>query len=376
MRVLVAVVTLRLGAADPGEPSLAHFLDALDRSTAGRLAVDVDRTTYYSETRGGPALLAPDLRAGKVDLALIPSRDWAAIGDPGFVALQAPFLVGSTTATTMLARSDLARHLLKGMAAYDAVGLGLVPGEPRRLLTREPVVDEADLSGLRVRVSDSSQTMALLAAIGADPVQGMTAAEVREALQAGRLDGVEMAPVYVGPNGYNLSAPYLSSFALIPKFEVLAASTEIWTRLAVRDRDAVSKAAAETVDWEASRLARDEAAELSVLCGNGLVVVAPSDSALSAWRADATTPETSGANAFVGLIKAVVPLAGNSWRSLASAHELLASDVRGASTRGASGFTVRIQGARATRPRVDHPSGHVRGHGDGRAVRSGWLERT
>lgn len=285
------VVSLRLGAADPGEPSLAHFVGALDRTTAGRLGVDVDRVTYYSETRGGPALLAPDLRAGGVDLALIPSRDWAATGDPGFVALQSPFVVASTMATTTLAPSDIARNLLKGMAAYGAVGLGLIPGEPRRLLTREPVIDKSDLFGLRIRVSDSPQTTALLSALGADPVQGMTAAEVREALRTGTLDGAEMAPVYLGGNGYNLSAPYLSSFALIPKFEVLAASSEAWERLSVRDRDAVSSAAAETVQWEAGRLAGDEAGELSVLCGNGLVVVAPSSSSLSAWRAEAAPHE-------------------------------------------------------------------------------------
>ena len=140
------IVTLHLGAADPGEPSLAYFVDAVDRESGGRLAVDVDRETYFSETPGGPAKLAGDLRSGEVDLALIPSRDWAATGDPGFAALQAPFLVTSTDATLALARSDVADDLLHGMAAYDGVvGLGLVPGETRRLLTREPVVDESDL---------------------------------------------------------------------------------------------------------------------------------------------------------------------------------------------------------------------------------------
>ncbi len=306
-----AIVALRLGAADPGEPSLAHFIDALDRTTAGRMAVAVDRTTYYSETRGGPALLAPDLQAGAVDLALIPSRDWAAAGDPGFVALQAPFAATSTIATTTLARSDIARKLLEDMAAYGAVGLGLIPGEPRRLLTREPVVHQSDLSGLRIRVSDSARTMALVAALGADPVQGMTAADVRAALHDGALDGAETAPVYLSQNGYNLSAPYLSSFALIPKFEVLAASSRAWQKLSVGDREAISSAAAETVAWQASRLAADEAAELSVLCGNGLVVVAPLPSSLAAWRSAAARHEAAPAGAIVGRVRAVALQAGS-----------------------------------------------------------------
>jgi TRAP-type C4-dicarboxylate transport system substrate-binding protein len=300
-------VTLSLGAADPGEPSLAHFVEALHQATGGRIRVDVDRTTYYSETRGGPGRLAPALTSGEVDLALIPSRDWAATGDPGFVALQAPFLVASTAATTTLARSDVAKGLLKGMAASGAVGLGLVPGEPRRLLTRQPVVDEAGLSGLRIRVSDSTQSMALLAALGADPVQGMTAADVRTSLRAGTLAGVEMAPVYLGQNGYNLLAPYLSSFALIPKFEVLAASWHAWRGLSPRDREAVSSAAARTVEWEAQRLADDEAAELSLLCGNGLVVVAPSASSLRAWRERAASVEGAAAEAVRRIRSTVTP---------------------------------------------------------------------
>lgn len=291
------VVTLRLGAADPGEPSLAYFVDAVDRASAGRLAVEIDRTTYFSETPGGPAGLAPDLTAGKIDLAMIPSRDWASTGDPRFAALQAPFLVTSTFATIALARSDIADDLLEGMAARDAVGLGLVPGEPRRLLTREPVIDESDLSGARIRVSDSDQTMALLSRLGADPVQGVSAADVRAALQVGTLDGVEIAPVYLSQNGYNLSAPYLTSFALIPKFEVLAASSAAWKKLSSDEQDAVSSAAAQTVDWQSSRLAKDEATELSVLCNDGLVVVAPSASSLEAWRAAAPSPDDATASA-------------------------------------------------------------------------------
>jgi len=301
-------VTLRLGAADPGDPSLAHFVEAVDRDSGGRLAVDVDKTTYFSETPGGPALLAGDLRSGKVDLALIPSRDWAATGDPGFVALQAPFLVTSTDATVALARSDIADDLLEEMAATDdVVGLGLVPGETRRLLTREPVVDESDLRGKAIRVSDSDQTTALLSALGARPVQGMLAAGVRDALKAGTLDGVEMAPIYLGQNGYDLAAPYLTSFALIPKFEVLAASSHSWHDLSEDDRSVLVDAGAETVAWEASRLAGDEANELSQLCDNGLVVVQPSAASLDAWRRAAPVPDGAAARRVMTDIATDVP---------------------------------------------------------------------
>ena len=89
--------------------------------------------------------------------------------------------------------------------------------------------------------------MALLAAMGADPVQGMVAADVGQGLRDGSLDGVEMAPTFIRDNNYQLDAPYLTSFALIPKFEALAASAQAWDRLSTEERDAVSRAAAATV---------------------------------------------------------------------------------------------------------------------------------
>ena len=84
--------------------------------------------------------------------------------------------------------------------------------------------DAEDLAGSRIRVSDSDATMALLTAMGADPVQGMVSVDVGLGLRDGSLDGVELAPTFIRANNFQLTAPYLTSFALIPKFEVLAAS--------------------------------------------------------------------------------------------------------------------------------------------------------
>jgi TRAP-type C4-dicarboxylate transport system substrate-binding protein len=290
------VLTLQLGAADPREPSLAYFVEQVEDLSHGRLTVEVDDTTYFSETRGGPEKLAPDLRDGAVDLAMIPSRDWAAIGDPGFVALQAPFLVDSNEASKALSTGAAAGDLLKGMAAYDGVvGLGLVAAEPRRLLTRQPVVAAEDLAGTRIRVSDSDQTMALLTAMGADPVQGMLAADVGQGLRDGSLDGVELAPTFIRDNNYQLVAPFLTSFALIPKFDALAASAQAWDRLSTEERDALSRAASATVSRIASTLDPDDQTDLAELCRTGLVIVRPASQALTGWRAAA--PATPAAAA-------------------------------------------------------------------------------
>ena len=85
------------------------------------------------------------------------------------------------------------------MAAYDGVvGLGLVPAEPRRLLTRQPVVDAEDLRGQPASGSaTATRRWPCCAAMGADPVQGLVAADVGQGLRDGSLDGVEMAPTFI-----------------------------------------------------------------------------------------------------------------------------------------------------------------------------------
>ena len=182
----------------------------------------------------------------------------------------------------------MADELLTGMAAYDGVvGLGLVPAEPRRLLTRQPVADAEDLAGSRIRVSDSDATMALLTAMGADPVQGMVSVDVGLGLRDGSLDGVELAPTFIRANNFQLTAPYLTSFALIPKFEVLAASARGWDRLSGDDRELVSRVARATVSQFAASLDADDQEDLFELCRTGLVVVRPTPDALAAWRAAA-----------------------------------------------------------------------------------------
>ena len=211
------VKVLHWSAADPTDAALSFFADAVARQSNHRLRLDVDTVTYFSETPGGEARLAGDLRAGRIDFAYIPSRDWAATGDPGFRAVQSPFQITTTQASVTLASSSVAADLLDGMGSYDVVGLGLVPDEPRRLVTRNPLLSTADLKGTRIRISDSDQTAGLISALGGHPVQDMTASQTHQALEGNGLDGVETTPVYIGQNSYSVGAPYLTSFAADPE---------------------------------------------------------------------------------------------------------------------------------------------------------------
>lgn len=292
-----AVTVLRVGTADPADGELAYFVEAVARNSERRLRVEIDAETYFSETPGGEAKLVGDLQAGMLDLAFIPSRDWAAAGDTGFQAVQAPFLIGTTAATVALVGNPLVGDLLGGLDAAGVVGLALVPGQARRLIARAPVTNAADLAGKKVRINDNVQAAQLMAALGATGVQGVPALQTRTDLATGAIDAVETAPTYAASNQYHRSAPYVSSFGMFPKLQVLAAAQQVWDELADADQFALQAAAADTVSHASMNVPAQEETELSQLCAQGAVIIQPEDAALDdliarAAPAQPTDPST------------------------------------------------------------------------------------
>ncbi|WP_375478647.1 TRAP transporter substrate-binding protein DctP [uncultured Jatrophihabitans sp.] len=288
-----SVTVLRIGAADPVDPELAYFVQAVDRISQHRIRVDVDKTTYYTDIPGAEAKLAGDVRSGKVPLAYVPSRDWAAVGDPDVEAMQAPFAVTTTEATDQLANGPIGRKVLADLAHYGTVGLALVPDEVRRLLTREPILSVDDLKGLRIRINASDQTARLISALGATPVPGLTSGQTGSGLDQNTLDGVETSPSYISHNHYAGAAPYLTSFGLFPKVQLLMANSAVWAKLSTADRRALTAAAADARTHALSDVQAQEQTELTNLCRTGAVIVRPSAAALQAiaTRAASATPQ-------------------------------------------------------------------------------------
>jgi TRAP-type C4-dicarboxylate transport system substrate-binding protein len=274
------LTTIRIGASNPGDPELAYFIDALGKTSQHRLRVDIDRQTYYTETPGGEARLAGAVRSGAVQMGYVPTRDWATTGDPAFRAVQSPFLLSTTAAAVELARGPLAHQLLAGLDREGVHGLALIPGQARRLVSREPITTVADLADTKIRITDNPGTARLIAALGAVPIQGLNAGETGAALENGTVAAVELEPNQIKQNSYNLAAPYITSFGLIPKLWILMVNGASWKRLAHADRFAMKQAAAQTVVHAAKADPATEFRDLTLLCLNGSVLVRPSDAAL------------------------------------------------------------------------------------------------
>jgi TRAP-type C4-dicarboxylate transport system substrate-binding protein len=288
-----------------------YFAQAAARHSHGTLKVVVDYNSYPSALPANESRLVAAVRAGRVGFSFQPARDWAAAGLPGFEALDAPFFVTTVRASDLLAASPVAGALLREFSSIGLVSLGLVPSEPRQILSTRPLLAPGAFRGIQIRITDNPETVALMTAIGARPVQGLSANQVGGLLRPGSLTGVEDGPYYLLANSYNAEAPYLTSYAWIPKFDTLVATRRAWLALTTAQRAAVRQAITDTLARAHAALAGNEDQDLARLCTNGVVLDEPSPAQLAALAREAGGPPPgAGVAAMTRMIRADVPGTG------------------------------------------------------------------
>jgi TRAP-type C4-dicarboxylate transport system substrate-binding protein len=283
-----------------------YFAQDVAKVSHGALKVTVDSQTYNSQLPANEARLTAAVRAGRVGFAYQPARDWAAAGVPGFQALLAPFAVTTVAASQRVAASPVATTVLGQLSKYGLVGLGLIASEPRQILSIRPLFTPPQLAGQRVRIVDNPQTAALVTALGAHPVQGLRSNVVGGMMHKGSVAGVESSPSNIVDNAYQTSAPYLTSYAVFPKFETLVAGQQAWAGLSQADQAAIKQAIAHT-RAHSGELASRETLALTGLCQQGVIIDQPSPAELSALSRTAAlaAPTTAAAKAVGQQIRAL-----------------------------------------------------------------------
>jgi TRAP-type C4-dicarboxylate transport system substrate-binding protein len=270
--------TLSFAMPDADDALGAEFVKAVERS--GGVRIKKPARDYSSRDPANELALARDLQAGRVDMAYLPARAWAAAGVAPFKALLAPFVITTDEAAAQLATSPVAEELLAALPGA-VVGLGLVPAQTRRVLASRDLLSPTDYQGLRVRVIDNEQAAADLSALGAEPVQGLLSNEVGEWLRGHRLDGAETAPSSIITNGYQNYVSSLSSYGLFPKFQSIVVSRAAWERLSPAQQENLRSAARAATARATGHNAAETQSNLRQLCGANVRIVVPTGTQLS-----------------------------------------------------------------------------------------------
>jgi hypothetical protein len=168
------------------------------------------------------------------------------------------------------------------------IPLAMAPTELRRVLAVKPITTLAAFRDLRIRVNDNGTSVADVRELGAQPVQGLTNDEAREAIGRGELDGIETAPIWALSNRYFQHARHLTDYALFARVDTLVASVAAWRHLPDSQKDAIRAAANDLAD-SAGSLSEGDDKNLAELCHYGVRVEKTSPAELRAL-ADATEP--------------------------------------------------------------------------------------
>jgi TRAP-type C4-dicarboxylate transport system substrate-binding protein len=278
---------LRVESTNAGSPEALHFAERIEARSGGALKADIHQR-YPADLPANEARLARAVRAGEADFGILPARAWPVAGVPAFAALQAPFVLGDYDVASRAIAGPAGTVLRDALERAGVVPLGLVPTELRRVLAVEPLLTAEDFRGLRIRISDNATSAADLRALGAEPIEGVATEGVLDGLKRGRLDGVEIAPVWAVNNHYWRDARHITAYALFDSVDTLVASSAAWERLSASEQGAIRAAADDTVRFSRTLPDRDTAS-LEQLCRVGVRVTTPAAAQLQAI-ADATEP--------------------------------------------------------------------------------------
>lgn len=278
---------LDLQASDPASPEAQYFARRVAARSGGALTVRV-RGDYPAGTPANEARLARDLRAGRVGFGMLPARAWAPAGVRAFDALLAPLVLGDYDVARTAVAGPAGGALKADLTRAGLVALALVPAELRRVFSLRPLRTVAAFRAVRVRVPDNPTAAAVLRALGATPVQGLTNTQTADKLRDRALDGTETAPIWAINNGYGALAPNVTDFAVYDRVDTVVATPAAWKRLSVAQQTAIRAAARDTTGYAATLTGRD-ARNLAQLCRGGARVTAISKAQLDAV-ARATEP--------------------------------------------------------------------------------------
>jgi tripartite ATP-independent transporter DctP family solute receptor len=145
----------------------------------------------------GEAAHLEGVQLGTIDITMVGSAPIGGIFEPQFLPLDLPFLFNNQQHAWKVVDGPLGQDLLKKLEAKNlkAFCFGGGWGFRNMLSNKRPIVHPDDMKGLTIRVQESPAYVAMMKALGANPVP-MPWGEVYLAMKQGTVDGMEL-PVFV-----------------------------------------------------------------------------------------------------------------------------------------------------------------------------------
>ncbi|MDQ0146110.1 TRAP transporter substrate-binding protein [Pseudarthrobacter niigatensis] len=283
---------LRIGTQDdavgPTRGQIEEFARQVQARSHRTLVVDPVYRAGGDSGKGWDQVVARRVMGGDLEMAVVPARTWDTEGVLDFRALSAPFLVTSSAVIKEVVKPEHARGMLASLESAGVTGLALFPDGPRMLFSfTTPILTLADVKGMVVRAPLSDTTFAVLAALGAIPVD-LADQEFGDGVARGTVGGAESSMAYAQdlPTARNATGRAIATGNLVvhSKISTLVINNKARAALTGDEQRILQEAADATREW-ASALFAPLSAEARKYCEGGGKVVVATEQELAAFRA-------------------------------------------------------------------------------------------
>ncbi|HKG49301.1 MAG TPA: TRAP transporter substrate-binding protein DctP, partial [Actinomycetales bacterium] len=253
---------------DTPPEQLLRFADEVAKRSAGTLKIDF-KNRWRAGERESERGTVRDIRDGKVAMGWVGARVLDQVGVTTFQPLLAPLLVDSQDLQQKVFGAGIPGDMLAGVEKIDLVGVGVLPGPMRKLLSkRGPLTTPAALAGLSVGIQDSRVAEQTFATLGATTVHEQSGAKIAD------VDGYEQQLSSIWGNHYEEQGArsVVGNLNLWPRPLVILAGKQRWEGLSADQHKALRAAGKESVQPALDASRTEDTGSVAPICHAGIAM--------------------------------------------------------------------------------------------------------
>ena len=266
-----AAKEFRLGLITPAGHSWNRaalgFGESLKKATDGRLSA----TVFHSGQLGNESAMMQQLRSGALDMGWIQAAELGSRVS-SVAAINAPYLVRSTTNVATLVRTPAALKLLDVLPRETGtVGLGWGITGMRVVFATKDISTPMDLKGLKLRINPTPVYRDFYQLFGAAPTPIPTPG-VFDAMANGQVDGLEADIEFSWNQRFDrVSKVMLPMNALFMPFAPLV-SGRLWKTLDAKDKTLITDLVKQSLDAQIKDIVTTELGLIDKFKASGLAI--------------------------------------------------------------------------------------------------------
>ena len=266
-----AAKEFRLGLITPAGHSwnraAVSFGEALKKATDGRLSA----TVFHSGQLGNESAMMQQLQSGALDMGWIQAAELGSRVS-SVAAINAPYLVRSTTNVASLVRTPAALKLLDVLPRETGtIGLGWGITGMRVVFATKPISTPTDLKGMKLRINPTPVYRDFYQLLGAAPTPIPTPG-VFDAMSNGQVDGLEADIEFSWNQRFDrVAKTMLPMNALFMPFAPLV-SGRIWQTLDVKDKSLVTDLVKQSLDAQIRDIVTTELGLVDKFKASGITI--------------------------------------------------------------------------------------------------------